>query len=102
MNKISQQKTCKMPDHHFLNLAAAEDAGCMLWSICAKLATEWPSYPREDDRRVFDAAMHAPLHPLANQADRTADVQSTPVSQLVLSHRNTNQFEETFLDMFLC
>lgn len=49
----------KLPDHHLSVLAAAEDAGCLSSSICAKLATECLSYPREGDRRVSNAAITA-------------------------------------------
>lgn len=58
-NVLQEKKNHKLPDHHVSILAAAEDAGCLSSSICAKLATECLSYPRVGDRRVSNAAITA-------------------------------------------
>lgn len=84
---FKKKKNHKLPDHHLSVLAAAEDAGCLSSSICAKLATECLSHPREGDRRVSNAAITACPTASSCQPCRPHHRHAVwRVSQLVLPH----------------
>ncbi len=102
---FKKKKTHKLPDHHLSILAAAEDAGWLSSSICAKLATECLSYPREGDRRVSNAALSAcltapscqPCRPHYRHADCTS---ATTSAASLETWRGTTVFLQTVFWFF--